>query len=65
MLECPIVPFIRRWKVGLAFHGEQGGESVHARLNNIRRDIRGLKDELATLMSVMTTHWVQTRPGAQ
>ncbi|KAJ8018005.1 hypothetical protein HOLleu_44243 [Holothuria leucospilota] len=24
MLECPTVPFIRRWKVGLAFHGEQG-----------------------------------------
>lgn len=64
MLECHAVPFMRRWKVGLGFHGEQGGESVHARLNSIRRDVRGLKDDLATLLSVMTTHWLQTRPGA-
>lgn len=65
LLEYHAVPFIRKWRVGLGFHGEQGGESVHARINAIRRDVRGLHDELATLQSVMKTHWIQTRPGAQ
>ncbi|KAJ8018292.1 hypothetical protein HOLleu_43792 [Holothuria leucospilota] len=64
LLECHATDFIQRWGVGLGFHGEQGGESVHARLNTIRQDVRGLKDDLAILESVMRTHWVQTRPGA-
>ncbi|KAJ8018162.1 hypothetical protein HOLleu_44000 [Holothuria leucospilota] len=64
LLESHAIPFIRKWKVGLGFHGEQGGESVHARLNTIHRDVRGLKDDLAVLQSVMKTHWLQTRPGA-
>lgn len=64
LLERHTVPFIRQWQVGLGFHGEQGGESVHARLNTIQRDVRGLKDDLAILESVMKTHWLQTHPGA-
>lgn len=65
LLEFHVVPFIKKWRVGLGFLGEQGGESVHARINAIKRDVRGLKDDLAVLESVMKTHWVQTRPGAQ
>jgi hypothetical protein len=49
ILEEHVVPWIRRWRVALGFHGEQGGESVHARFNSIRRDIRGMKDELSIL----------------
>lgn len=65
VLEHHTIPFIKRWRVGLGFHGEHGGESMHARINSIRRDVRGLRDELAVLESVMKTHWIQTRPGAQ
>lgn len=65
LTEYHVVPFITKWRVGLGFHGEQGGESVHARINTIRRDFRGLPDELAIQRSVLTTHWIQTRPGAQ
>lgn len=64
ILEDHVMPFIRKWKVGLGFLGEQGVESVHARLNTIKHNIRGLKDDLAILQSTVVTHWVQTRPGA-
>ncbi|XP_038063028.1 uncharacterized protein LOC119733716 [Patiria miniata] len=36
MLVEHIIPFIKQWRFGLGFLGEQGGEGVHARLNNIR-----------------------------
>lgn len=65
ILEDHVVPFIKKWHVGLGFLGEQGVESVHARLNSIKYNVRGLSDDLAILKSVMVTHWVQTRPGAQ
>ncbi|KAJ8018727.1 hypothetical protein HOLleu_43131 [Holothuria leucospilota] len=64
ILEDHVVPFIKKWHVGLGFLGEQGVESVHARLNSIKYNVRGLKDDLDILKSVMVTHWVQTRPGA-
>lgn len=64
LLEDHTIPFLRIWHVGLGFRGEQRGESVHAMLNAIKGDIRGLKDEMEVLKSVMTTHWVQTMPGA-
>lgn len=38
MLEDHVVDFLRKWKVGLGFLGEQGAESIHARFNSIRRN---------------------------
>ena len=34
MLEDHVIPFLKKWKVGLGFLGEQGAESVHARFNS-------------------------------
>lgn len=62
MLEEHIIPFIRKWKFGLGFLGEQGGEGVHAKLNVIRQDMRGFNDDLAILKAVIESHWVQTSP---
>lgn len=56
--------FLYKWHVGLGFLGEQGVESVHARLNSIKANIRGFNDDLAIWKSVLTTHWLQTRPDA-
>lgn len=61
ILEDHVVPFLYKWHVGL---GEQGVESVHARLNSIKANIRGFNDDLAIWKSVLTTHWLQTRPDA-
>ena len=63
LLEEHVVPWISRWKVGLGFHGEQGGESIHARFNSIRQDVRGIANPVDILKSVMTTHWIQTYPN--
>ena len=35
-LEDHIIPWIRRWKVGLVFRGEQGAESIHAQFNRLK-----------------------------
>ena len=29
-LEDHVVPWMKKWKVGLSFHGKQGAESIHA-----------------------------------
>ena len=62
MLEEHIIPWVKRWGFGLGFHGEQGGESIHARLNSIRTNMRGFSDDLSILKSVIETHWIQTSP---
>ncbi|XP_071952536.1 uncharacterized protein [Antedon mediterranea] len=59
-----IIPWIKKWGVGLGFHGEQGGESMHARLNGIQRDYRGrTTDRLTILLSVVKNHWVSCSPS--
>lgn len=63
LLEDHVTPWIRQWHFGLGFHGEQGGESVHAHLNSLRCDVRGLQDDVAILQSVIRTHWIQTSPS--
>ena len=40
-----VVPFLRKWRVGFGFHGEQGAESLHASFNQITRSYTGLVDE--------------------
>ena len=62
ILEYHVVPWIKQWRVGLGFHGEQGGESVHSRFNTIKRAIRGIKGELAILQAILKRHWLQTSP---
>ena len=44
MLEDHVLPWIRRWGTGMALHGEQGGESIHAEFNIQSSIAGGLKD---------------------
>ena len=32
-----MVDFVRKWKVGIGFYGEQGGESIYNAVNKLRR----------------------------
>ena len=32
-----MVDFVRKWKVGIGFYGEQGIESIHNAVNKLRR----------------------------
>ena len=36
-LEDHLLEWIKRYKVGMGLHGEQGGESLHATFNNLNR----------------------------
>ncbi|XP_070544697.1 uncharacterized protein [Ptychodera flava] len=65
ILEDHTVPWIRRWGFGCGFHGEQGGEHVHSDLNNIRYNIRGLRDDLEIARCLMKEHWTQVSPLTQ
>lgn len=51
ILEDRVIPFITKLHTELGFLGEQGVESAHARMNTIRFNIRGLRDDLAILKS--------------
>ena len=37
MLEDHVMPWVRKWKLRLGFHGEQGAESIHARFHSMQR----------------------------
>lgn len=37
---------VRRLHIGAGLMGEQGAESMHARIMKLERDYRGIKDEL-------------------
>ena len=44
ILECHSTYFMRIWKFGLGFLGEQGGEETHAFINELKVRVRGIVD---------------------
>ena len=44
ILECHSTDFMRLWKFGLGFLGEQGGEEMHAFINELKVRVRGIVD---------------------
>ncbi len=65
MLENHVLPWLRRWGVGMAMHGEQGGESVHAQFNTLTATHSGIRNDLTRLMSVMKEHHTRCSPQIQ
>lgn len=63
MLEDHVVPFLRKWRVGFGFHGEQGAESLHAAFNRITRSYTSIPDRLTRLKCVMREHHLQISPA--
>ena len=62
MLEDHVVPFLRRWRVGFGFHGEQGAESLHAAFNKISRSYLAIPDRVQRLKCVLKEHHLQISP---
>lgn len=56
MLEDHVVSFLRKWKVGFGFMGEQGAESIHQRFNNIRQSYINMPNPVQRLMAMLTAH---------
>jgi len=63
MLEDHVFPFLRKWRVGFGFHGEQGAESLHAAFNRITRSYTSIPDRLTRLKCVMREQHLQISPA--
>ena len=59
ILEEHVVPWMKRWKVALEFHNEQGGESIHAKFNQLQRQFVCIKDSLKRLELTIKEHHTQ------
>ncbi|XP_071509575.1 uncharacterized protein [Diadema antillarum] len=64
LLEEHVVPWLRKWGASPGMMGEQGGESVHAQLNNIERDLRGFSNDLDILLRSIKGQWLACNPVA-
>ena len=62
MLEDHIVPWIRRWGMGMGFHSEQGAESIHARFNSMLRTYSNIRNPLERLGKVVQEHNLKNLP---
>ena len=56
MLEDHVMPWVRRWKFGLGFHGEQGAESIHARFNSMQRTYASVRNATERLKAIVKEH---------
>ncbi|XP_071500072.1 uncharacterized protein [Diadema antillarum] len=62
LLEDHIIPWLRKWGATMGTMGEQGGESLHAQINNIKRDLRGYSNDLELLMRSVKGQWLASNP---
>ena len=63
ILEDHMIPFISEWRVGCGFFGEQGGESVHASINSLKRNYSNIKKGTGQLRCIMNSHLALTNPN--
>ena len=64
MMEDHVIPFIRRWGAACGFYGEQGGESIHQTINNMKRNYNCMPKGLERLKYIMVNHLTATNPNA-
>ena len=65
MLEDHVIPFIRRWHVGLGFYGEQGGEALHQEFNKMQNRYKNIRKPLESLRYMMEQHLKSTNPKSR
>lgn len=56
MIENHMIHWVRRYQVGLGLHGEQGAESIHARINCLLRTYSSIRKPLDRLKGVVLEH---------
>ena len=62
MLEDHVVPFLRHWRVGFGFHGEQGAKSLHTTFIKISRSYLAIPDRVQRLKCVLKEYHLQVSP---
>ena len=63
MLEDHLVPWVKRWKVGCGYMGEQGAESLHATFNNVERAYNNIVDRVERLRVLLQNHYFKLLPA--
>ena len=62
-LENHCVPWIQRYGFGMGFHGEQGGELIHASVAKLERRALGIRNDAAQLHNILKNQHLQTTPA--
>jgi hypothetical protein len=62
VMEDHTIPWLRNFHIGAGLMGEQGAESIHARMMKLERDFRGIKDELDSLKYIVSEQSLYTAP---
>ena len=62
ILEEHIIPWIRKWGVGVGFHSEQGAESIHALFNSLLRTYASTHNPTQRMDRVMREHYLKNSP---
>ena len=57
-----MVDFVRKWKVGIGFYGEQGGESIHKEVNMLRRTYSTVQRDTDRLECIMKQQLLLCHP---
>jgi hypothetical protein len=61
-LEDHVVPWIRKYGVGMEFHAEQGGQRAHKELNIKWRRTASIKIPLLSLKSAFKNYLLRVNP---
>ena len=62
MLEEHLIPWLRQWRIGLGFMGEQGAEGIHAAINSITPSYLNIADQVERLRGILLEHHRQICP---
>lgn len=63
IMEDHVIPWLRRFHIGAGLMGEQGAESIHARMMKLERDFQGIKDDLDRLKYIVSEQALYTAPS--
>ena len=64
-MEEHAIEFIKKWKIGFGFYGEQGAESIHAEFNRLNSTYCRVKPDCRRLHLIMKEHNVAIHPEAK
>ena len=62
LLEDHACRFIQRWKGAFGLYGEQGMESLHVAMNELKKPFASMPIDEERLTSIMKEHYIQTNP---
>lgn len=62
ILDDHVIPFLREWRVGFGFSGEQGAESLHAHIKKICTSYASIPNRVERLKNILKEHHLQVSP---